>query len=99
MIILPLVFLNQGYHALRLSYFATIENHDHLVIPFFLGHPHFLLLKKKSFFYMFEKLNVQNFYCDVLEYAKYHQVSLSNKKFFVSFRLIYMDVWGPTKSS
>lgn len=48
---------------------------------------------------MFEKLNVQNFYCDVLEYAKYHQVSLSNKKFFVSFRLIYMDVWGPTKSS
>ena len=99
MIILPLVFLNQGYHALRLSYFATIENHDHLVIPFFSWSSTFFIAEKKSCFYMFEKLNVQNFYCDVLEYAKYHQVSLSNKKFFVSFRLIYMDVWGPTKSS
>ena len=48
---------------------------------------------------MFEKLNVQNFHCNVCEYAKHHSVSfpLSNKKSFVPFSLIHTHVWGPTK--
>ena len=48
---------------------------------------------------MFEKLNVQNFHCDVCEYAKHHRLSfpLSNKKSFVPFSLIHMDAWEPTK--
>ena len=48
---------------------------------------------------MFEKLNVQNFHCDVCEYAKHHRVSFSliNKRSFIPFSLIHMDVWRPTK--
>ena len=39
---------------------------------FRLGHPPSLLLKK-IVPNMFEKLNVQNFHCDVCEYAKHHE--------------------------
>ena len=69
-----------------------------LIIPFSSWSSTFFIIEK-IFSNMFEKLNVQNFHCDVCEYARNHRVSfsLSNKKSFVSFSLIHMDVWGPTK--
>ena len=67
--------------------------------PIFVLVIHFFLLLKKIFLDMFEKLNVQNFHCDVCEYAKHHRLSfpLSNKKSFVPFSLIHTGIWGPTK--
>ena len=69
-----------------------------LIIPFSSWSSTFFIIEK-IFSNMFEKLNVQNFHCDVCEYARNHCVSfsLSNKKSFVSFSLIHMDVWGPTE--
>ena len=81
-----------------LSEHHTLAEEQVWLSHFCLGHPPFLLLKK-IFPNMFEKLNVQNFQCDVYEYAKHHRVSfpLSNKKKFVPFSLIHTDVWGPIK--
>ena len=61
------------------------------------GHPSFRVLQR-MFPSLFKKINVQDFHCDVCEFAKHKRVSfpVSNKKTSIPFHLVHTDIWGPS---
>lgn len=62
------------------------------------GHPSFTVLKT-MFPSLFKTVNVEDFHCDVCEFAKHKRVSfpMSNNKSSFPFYLIHTDLWGPSR--
>lgn len=61
-----------------------------------LGHSSYLLLKKKMFPSLFEKLDVNAFNCEVYEFAQHHKTLFSLKNLLVNllwFTLMYRVLW------
>jgi len=65
-----------------------------------LGHPPFSVLKS-LFPFLFTKMLVESFHCDVCEFAKHHQTTFlpSTNKSYKTFDLVHSDVWEPAPIS
>lgn len=46
----------------------------------------------------FKEIDVENFHCEICEFAKHHYASfpISNKNASIHFSLIHSDIWGPS---
>lgn len=71
-------------------------NKDHIWLQHLrLGHPSFRVLKI-MFSLFFKDLDIDNYKCDVCEFAKYKHASfpINNKRTTIPFNLVHSDVWG-----
>jgi hypothetical protein len=64
-----------------------------------LRHPSFKTLKK-MFLSLFKNLNVEQFYCEIYEFAKHYKVSfpLNDSRSLSPFTIIHYDIWDHIKS-
>lgn len=75
----------------------SVSTNDIICRQYFcFGHPSFTILKT-MFPFLFKGVHVEDFHCDVCEFAKHKRISflISNNRRSFPFYLIHTDIWGP----